>query len=69
MVVPNGWALAAAVAVGALAACNSGGKTAYSQSPDSGAVAPAARLDTSMRREMPADTTRPRPADTTKKRP
>ena len=41
-----------------LAACNSRGeRTDYSQSPDSGAVAPAARVDTTMSRTYPDSTT------------
>ena len=38
-----------AVAVVAVAACKGKGRTDYSQSPDSGAVPPAMRIDTSMR--------------------
>ena len=46
-----------AVAVG-LAACNAkGGRTDYSKSPDSGAVAPAMKQDTSMSRTYPDSTT------------
>ena len=46
-----------AVAVG-LSACNAkGGRTDYSQSPDSGAVAPAIRQDTSLTRTYPESTT------------
>lgn len=45
-----------AVAVG-LSACNAkGGRTDYSQSPDSGAVAPAIRQDTSLTRTYPEST-------------
>jgi hypothetical protein len=46
-----------AVAVG-LSACNGkGGRTDYSKSPDSGAVAPAMRQDTSLSRTYPDSTT------------
>ena len=45
------------VAVG-LAACNAkGGRTDYSKSPDSGAVAPAMKQDTSLTRTYPESTT------------
>jgi hypothetical protein len=45
-----------AVAAG-LAACNAkGGRTDYSKSPDSGAVAPAIRQDTSLTRTYPEST-------------
>jgi len=44
------------VAVG-LAACNAkGGRTDYSKSPDSGAVAPAMKQDTSLTRTYPEST-------------
>ncbi|HEX6053137.1 MAG TPA: hypothetical protein VFZ21_27910 [Gemmatimonadaceae bacterium] len=40
-----------------LGACNAeGGREDYSESPDSGAVAPAMRLDTSASRHMPDST-------------
>jgi hypothetical protein len=56
------------VVVGGFAACKVG-KTQYSNSPDSGKVAPATRIDTSLTRTMP-DTTRGGPQrDTAKKRP
>ena len=43
--------------VGALVAGNSeGGRTDYSESPDSGAVPPAMRIDTSMSRTQPDST-------------
>ena len=46
-----------AVGVG-LSACNAkGGRTDYSKSPDSGAVAPATRIDTTMTRTYPESTT------------
>ena len=45
-----------AVAVG-LSACNAKGRTDYSKSPDSGAVAPAIRQDTSLTRTYPESTT------------
>lgn len=46
-----------ALAVG-LSACNTkGGRTDYSESPDSGAVAPAMRQDTSLTRTYPDSTT------------
>src|SRR5688572_14256577 len=46
-----------AAVVGGVAACNSnGGRTDYSESPDSGAVAPAMRQDTSMSRTQPDST-------------
>ena len=51
-------AVAAAVTIGALAACSGkSGKTEYSQSPDSGAVPPAMRIDTSLSRTYPDSTT------------
>ena len=49
---------AAMVSLGAVAGCNAeGGRDEYSNSPDSGAVAPAARIDTSMSRTYPDSTT------------
>ena len=46
-----------AAVVGGVAACGSeGGRTDYSESPDSGAVAPAMRQDTSMSRTQPDST-------------
>jgi len=46
-----------AVAAG-LSACNAkGGRTDYSKSPDSGAVAPAIKQDTSLTRTYPESTT------------
>jgi hypothetical protein len=49
------WALAAAAV--AVAACDAkGGRTNYSNSPDSGAVPPAMRIDTSLTRTMPDST-------------
>ena len=51
-------ATAAVAVVGVLAACNAeGGDKDYSDAADSGAVAPAMRLDTSMSRTMPDSTT------------
>ena len=45
-------------AIGVLGACKAkGGRTEYSNSPDSGAAAPATRLDSSMRGGMPDSTT------------
>jgi hypothetical protein len=45
-----------AVAAG-LSACNvKGGRTDYSKSPDSGAVAPAIKMDTSLTRTYPEST-------------
>ena len=44
--------LFAAVSVGAVSGCKASGRTDYSQSPDSGAVAPAAKIDTSLSRSM-----------------
>ena len=52
----SGWMLMMAVVAG-LSACNAKGRTEYSKSPDSGAVAPAARLDTTMSRTYPDSTT------------
>jgi hypothetical protein len=50
------WVLAAALV--AVAGCDAkGGRTDYSKSPDSGAAAPATRLDTSLSRDMPDSTT------------
>ena len=44
-------------AVSVVAGCNAkGGREDYSQSADSGAVAPAMRLDTSMTRHLPDST-------------
>ena len=52
------WVLAAVVtAAMAVSACNAkGGKEEYSNSPDSGAVAPAMKLDTSLTKDMPDST-------------
>ena len=48
----------ALVAVAATVACNAeGGRDEYSQSADSGAVAPAMRIDTSMSKTYPDSTT------------
>jgi len=45
-------------ALGAIAGCGTkGGRTDYSKSPDSGAVAPAMKLDTSLSRTYPDSTT------------
>lgn len=45
-------------ALGALAGCGTqGGRTDYSKSPDSGAVAPAMKQDTSLSRTYPDSTT------------
>lgn len=45
-------------AVGLVAGCGTkGGRTEYSQSPDSGAVAPAIKLDTSLSKMYPDSTT------------
>ena len=54
----RGFALVVAVAAAAgLSACNSkGGRVDYSKSPDSGAVAPAMRQDTSLSRTYPDST-------------
>ena len=50
------WALACVVV--ATAACNAkGGRSEYSDAADSGAAAPATRLDTSMTRNYPDSTT------------
>lgn len=50
--------MVAAAAAVVLAGCNAkGGRTDYSNSPDSGAVAPATRLDTSLSRTYPDSTT------------
>ena len=47
----------AMAALGVLGACKAkGGRTEYSNSPDSGAAAPATRLDSSMRGGMPDST-------------
>ena len=49
---------AVVAAIGVLGACKAkGGRTEYSNSPDSGAAAPATRLDSSMRGGMPDSTT------------
>jgi hypothetical protein len=54
----SGWMVAACVAAIATAACNAkGGRSDYSESTDSGAVAPAMKLDTSMTRDRPDSTT------------
>ena len=48
----------AIVSLAAVAACNAeGGRDEYSNSPDSGAAAPATRIDTSMTRTYPDSTT------------
>jgi len=53
-----GWALAACGAVLIATACNAkGGRDDYSNASDSGAAAPATRLDTSMTRDRPDSTT------------
>ena len=55
-----GWTtrLAACALLSTAAACDSkGGRSEYSNAVDSGAVAPAARLDTSMTRDHPDSTT------------
>jgi len=45
-------------ALAAIVGCDAkGGRTDYSKSPDSGAAAPATRLDTSLSRDMPDSTT------------
>ena len=50
------WVLGAALV--AVVGCDAkGGRTDYSKSPDSGAAAPATRLDTSLTRDMPDSTT------------
>jgi hypothetical protein len=50
------WVLVAALV--AMVGCDAkGGRTDYSKSPDSGAAAPATRLDTSLSRDMPDSTT------------
>jgi len=54
-----------ATALWVLVVACSGKSRGYSQAADSGAVAPAARIDTTMRNATP-DTTR---SDTTKKKP
>ena len=61
MVHRSGGRWLAGIALGAVAvtaACNAeGGRDDYSQSADSGAVAPAMRIDTSMTRSYPDSTT------------
>jgi hypothetical protein len=53
----RGWIVAiTAVAVG-VAGCKGKGRTDYSESPDSGAVAPAMKQDTSLSRTYPDSTT------------
>ena len=62
----RGWMLMVAVVAG-LSACNAkGGRTDYSKSPDSGAVAPAMKLDTTLSRTYP-DSTRGGPDRTGKR--
>ena len=52
------WSLAACGAVLIATACNAkGGREDYSNAADSGAAAPATRLDTSMTRDRPDSTT------------
>ena len=52
------WRWLVVVALVGTAACDAkGGRTEYSNSPDSGAAAPATRIDTSMSRMMPDSTT------------
>ena len=52
------WVVAALVtaAMSVLACDAKGGRTEYSNSPDSGAVAPAMKLDTSLTKDMPDST-------------
>lgn len=53
----RGFMLVVAAAAG-LSACNTkGGRTDYSKSPDSGAVAPAMKQDTTLSRTYPDSTT------------
>ena len=59
----RGWVLGATLV---FAGCKVA-KTEYSNSPDSGAVPPAMRIDTSLTRTMPDSTVLPQ--DTAKKRP
>lgn len=51
------WMVVVAAAVTSMAACSKGGRTDYSESPDSGAVAPAMKQDTSLSRTYPDSTT------------
>ena len=53
----RGWMVVVTVAAVTVAGCKGKGRTDYSQSPDSGAVAPAMRQDTSLSRTYPESTT------------
>lgn len=54
----SGWIVAASALVVAVAACNGKGREGgYSNAADSGMVAPAARIDTSLTRDRPDSTT------------
>jgi len=53
----RGWMVLVTVAAVGVAACKGKGRTDYSQSPDSGAVAPAMKQDTSLSRTYPDSTT------------
>ena len=53
----RGWLVVATVAAVAIVGCKGRSRTDYSQSPDSGAVAPAMRQDTSLSRTYPDSTT------------
>ena len=53
----RGWIVVATAAALGVAGCKGQGRTDYSQSPDSGAAAPATRLDTSLSRTYPDSTT------------
>ncbi len=52
------WVLTSVIVgvIGVSACDTKGGRTEYSNSPDSGAIAPAARIDTSLTRDMPDST-------------
>ena len=66
----SGWRAATmVVALVAVGACGRGDRPDYSKHEDSGAVAPAMRLDTSLTRDRPDSNTSVRPADTTRRRP
>ena len=57
MVSGRGWVVVVAASIAGVAACGKGGRTDYSESPDSGAVAPAMVQDTSLSRTYPDSTT------------
>lgn len=53
----RGWTVLATAAAAAFVGCRGKSRTDYSNSPDSGAVAPAMKQDTSLSRTYPDSTT------------